>query len=163
MILKEPRMRLAALAFCTVMLSALHGSAQTVKDVNVLNFPEEQAVFGDVIVTNDATDPVPVVGAVEVTNHPAAPSTPDPYQLVGFSTTERQGNGGVLTFTLDCQADFGPAAHMCTTSEIMETAGERGGRLNACGLKNPRTGRAWTYQAVERVLETADRHRDLAA
>lgn len=35
--------------------------------------------------------------------------------------------------------------------------------LNSRGITNPRTGRAWTYRTVERLLGTADRRRHLAA
>ena len=51
----------------------------------------------------------------------AQAQTTDPYQLVGFTTQPFPGGSGVLTFTLACQADFGPPARMCTSVEVAET------------------------------------------
>ena len=45
----------------------------------------------------------------------------DPWQIVGHTTTTHQGGEGVRTFTLACQADFGPAARMCTSQEVIDT------------------------------------------
>jgi hypothetical protein len=45
----------------------------------------------------------------------------DPWQLVGHTTTAHQGGEGVRTFTLACQADYGSAARMCTSEEVLNT------------------------------------------
>jgi hypothetical protein len=50
-----------------------------------------------------------------------AGSFPDPYQLVGFTSATFPGNGGVRTFTQACQADFGAAARMCESAEVLKT------------------------------------------
>jgi hypothetical protein len=40
---------------------------------------------------------------------------------VGVTSTSQQGGEGVRTFTLACQEDYGPAARMCTTEEVLNT------------------------------------------
>jgi hypothetical protein len=45
----------------------------------------------------------------------------DPWQLVGHTTTTHLGDAGLKAFNLACQADFGAAAKMCTSQEVIET------------------------------------------
>ena len=52
----------------------------------------------------------------------------DPWQIVGHTTTTHTGGEGVRTFTLACQADFGPAARMCTSEEVIDTIGCKSSR-----------------------------------
>ncbi len=47
--------------------------------------------------------------------------TPDPFQFVGISSDTQFGNAGVRSFALRCQSDYGAAARMCTSEEILET------------------------------------------
>jgi hypothetical protein len=49
------------------------------------------------------------------------------HQLEGFSSASSTGGSGVLEFTLDCQADFGPTARMCDSLEVMRTTNVSGG------------------------------------
>jgi len=112
-------MRLPSVALLIALVVPLSATAQPTKQVEVTNFPDPQTVTGTVEVTNDATNPVVVVGEVEVTNLPAA-SAPPRFQLVGFSTTPRTGDAGVLGMTLECQNDFS-GSRMCTSIEAMET------------------------------------------
>ncbi len=112
-------MRLPSVALLIALVVPLSATAQPTKQVEVTNFPDPQTVTGAVEVTNDATNPVVVVGEVEVTNLPAA-SAPPRFQLVGFSTTPRKGGAGVLGMTLECQNDFS-GSRMCTSIEAMET------------------------------------------
>ena len=51
----------------------------------------------------------------------SASAAADPYQLVGFSSATFKGGSGVRVFTEACQADFGPAARMCKSTEVLET------------------------------------------
>ena len=51
----------------------------------------------------------------------ATAQTLDPFQIVGHTTTTHLGDEGVRTFTLACQADFGAAARMCTSDEVLNT------------------------------------------
>ena len=45
----------------------------------------------------------------------------DPWQIVGHTTTTHTGDAGLRAFNLACQADFGAAAKMCTSQEVIET------------------------------------------
>jgi hypothetical protein len=45
----------------------------------------------------------------------------DPWQIVGHTTTTHTGDAGLKAFNLACQADFGAAAKMCTSQEVIET------------------------------------------
>ena len=113
------RLLLAALAVVTALVAySVPATAQPIKQVEVVNFPDPQNVTGAVAVTN-IPDPQNVTGFVEVTNFPA-PATPSRFQLVGFSSTPVTGGTGVLGMTSECQNDF-PARRMCTSIEVMET------------------------------------------
>lgn len=45
----------------------------------------------------------------------------DPYQWVGTTTQTFNGNGGFLSMTTACRADFGAGARMCSSVEILES------------------------------------------
>jgi hypothetical protein len=94
--------RSAVVALVAAFL-AVHVSAQTIKQVEVINFP----------------DPQNVTGQVEVTNLPTC-EAPARFQLVGFSSETFTGGQGVLGFTAACGAEF-PGSRMCTSVEAMET------------------------------------------
>ena len=80
-----------------------------------MNLPDPQNVTGSVEVTN-----LPAVQDVNVTNAPPGP--PSRFQLVGFTTATFTGDsGGVLAFTLACQAEFTADSRMCMSQEILET------------------------------------------
>ena len=51
----------------------------------------------------------------------AAAHAQDPFQLAGFTSDTFLGDTGVLGFTQACQVEFGAAARMCTSVEVMET------------------------------------------
>jgi hypothetical protein len=51
----------------------------------------------------------------------ASARSSDPFQIVGVTSTSHLGGEGVRTFTLACQADYGPAARMCTSEEVLQT------------------------------------------
>ena len=101
------RLLLAILAVVTALFAtSLAATAQSIKQVEVVYFP----------------DPQNVTGSVEVTNFPA-PAPPSRFQLVGFSTqnfTFFEGEGGILAMTTACQADFA-GSRVCTSVEIMDT------------------------------------------
>jgi hypothetical protein len=64
---------------------------------------------------------------------PASAQSSNPYQLKGFTAATLNGGSGVLFFNLVCQAEFGAAARMCTSVEVLETV------VIPAGL----TGTAW--------------------
>ena len=112
------RLLLAALTTVSALLAySIPATAQSIKQVEVVNFPDPQNVTGSVEVSN-----LPSVQDVNVTNEPLAvtASTPSRFQLVGFSTNPLTGDAGVLGMTLECQNDS-PGSRMCTSTEVMET------------------------------------------
>ena len=126
---------IAILALALAILLAAPASAQSVgpvKPVRVINFPDPQNVVGtvavsnlpsvqEVNVTNDATNPVEVVGAVEVTNLSTS-SSPSRFQLVGFTSVPYDGDmGGHFGVTLKCQIEF-PNSRMCSLEVAATTA-----------------------------------------
>jgi hypothetical protein len=108
-----------ALFFALLVPIAAHADPP-VKEVEVVNFPAVQEVSGAVEVTNDDTNPVEIVGEVEVTNLPAS-SGPARFQLVGFTTATYSGNlRGHFGATDKCQLEFADS-RMCTEQEVRET------------------------------------------
>jgi hypothetical protein len=59
------------------------------------------------------------------------------HQLEGFSSSISTGGSGVLEFTLDCLADFGPTARMCDSLEVMRTTNAAGGSLSGSAWVRP--------------------------
>ncbi len=112
-------MRLPSVALLIALVVPLSATAQPTKQVEVTNFPDPQTVTGVVEVTNDATNPVVVVGEVEVTNLPAA-SAPPRFQLVGFTAATFTGDVGLFGLTLGCQEEFAKS-RLCVSEEVMET------------------------------------------
>jgi hypothetical protein len=45
----------------------------------------------------------------------------DPFQWVGVTTTNFDGDDGFLSMTTACRTDFGSAARMCSSVEILES------------------------------------------
>jgi hypothetical protein len=97
-------------------LFAVQAAAQTVKQVEVANFP----------------DPQNVVGQVEVTNLPAPP-TVGRFQLVGFTTDTVSRSTvfpstqfpvptghGIFAATTVCQSEF-PESRICSKNEVLLT------------------------------------------
>jgi len=111
--------RLFSAALLTALVVPFAVFAQSIKQVEVINLPAVQDVTGTVEVTNDASNPVKVVGEVEVTNLPAA-SAPWRFQLVGFTTATFLGTEGSLGFTRACDAEF-PSSRWCTSAEVLDS------------------------------------------
>ncbi len=113
------------------LILAASAFAQPVKQVEVTNLPAVQ----DVNVTNDATNPVEVTGAVEVTNLPPPSGGSSRFQLVGFTSATYPGAmGGNFGVTQKCQLEF-PNSRMCSIEEAVATT------LIPSGL----SGHAWTH------------------
>jgi len=64
---------------------------------------------------------VALVSGVVASSAYAGSPTPDPVQLVGFSTATLKGSAGVKAFTEACQADFDATTRMCKSTEVLET------------------------------------------
>jgi hypothetical protein len=120
----------AAFVALLALILAASAFAQPVKQVEVTNLPAIQAVN----VTNDATNPVEVVGEIAVTNLPA-PSGAARFQLVGFSSATYTGAmGGNFGVTQKCQLEF-PTSRMCSIEEAVATT----------SIPSGLSGHAWTH------------------
>jgi len=65
----------------------------------------------------------------------AASAQTNPYQLKGFTAATFPGNAGVLAFTAACQAEFGTAARMCASVEVLQTVVIPGGLSGAAWVR----------------------------
>ena len=107
--------------------SAKPGKA-SIKQVEITNFPDPQNVTGVVEVLN-----LPAVQDVEVLNLPAvqdvnvlsappAAACASRFELVGFTSATPSCASGLFPLTQACQSEFGGAARMCSSVEVIETS-----------------------------------------
>ena len=62
-----------------------------------------------------------LIAALLITASSTAQAQNDPWQVVGQPSTYHTGDAGIRTLTQACQADFGPASRMSTSSEALDT------------------------------------------
>ena len=120
-------MRLLLVALAAVVTFPVIATAQTSKQVEVINFPNPQNVAGSVEVTN-----LPAVQDVNIVGGGTAPSS-SRFQIVGFTTANYNGNlGGYFGATQKCQLEF-PESRMCNPLEVKESTTLPGGLPNSRG------------------------------
>jgi hypothetical protein len=123
-------MRLFSSALLIAALVPLAALAQSTKQVEVTNLPAVQDVTGTVEVTNDAANPVEIVGEVEITNLPGSKRV----QPIGLSASNFNGPnfGGMYTpqYNQLCQDTFGPES----SADVQSTDPQLSRTSSTCGI-----------------------------